>query len=77
MPQALPRLLNVLPYRFLKGMLNRDRKTYGVAPGTTALAPDGTVGGGDESLTQRLVEDFVGVPGPAIASQGPRDVVHS
>ena len=77
MPQALPWLLNMLPYRFLKGMLNHDCKMYGVAPGTTALTPIGTVGGGDESLTQRLVEDFVGVPRPAITSQGPWDIVHS
>ena len=46
--------------------MNRDRRTYGVAPGTIAAASDSaTMGGDDESTVQRLIEDVIAVPGGA------------
>ena len=45
-------------------------------PGTTTAVVDGTVGGGNESLTQQLVKDFFGVLGAVITSQGPQDAVY-
>ena len=74
MPEA-QRLLYVAPPRFdcshspcflssyLQVILSCDRRTYSVTPGATAAAPiNDTTAGGEQSLIQQCIEDFIEVP---------------
>lgn len=65
---SLPSSLRIddgLPYFFsyLKAILSRDRRTYGVVPGATAAVPDGALVDGDEPPMQQRIEDLIETPG--------------
>ena len=53
------------PSSYLKAILSRDRRTYGVAPGAVAVTPDNATMGGDEPLIQQRIEDLIEAPGGA------------
>jgi hypothetical protein len=62
---------------YLKAILSRDRRTYGVAPGTVAIALANTTVGEDEPLIQQRIEDLIETPGGATTFQPPPHVLDS
>jgi hypothetical protein len=64
MPSLPPHSLALtVSFSFLKAILSRDRRTYGVAIGTLAPVPDNTTTGEDEPLMQQRIEDLIETPG--------------
>ena len=67
-----------LPYslhRYLKAVLHRDRRMYGVVPGAITAAPSDDAAAGDEPLIQRRIEDLIEAPGGSTAFQGPQNIL--
>jgi hypothetical protein len=52
-----------MSFSFLKAILSRDRRTYGVAPGALAPVPDNRTAREDEPLMQQRIEDLIETPG--------------
>ena len=65
----------MFPSSYLKAALFRDRRTYGVAPGTAAAPDDDDTAVGDESLIQQRIADLIEAPGGATVFQGPHNVL--
>lgn len=59
---------------FLRAILSRDRRTFGVAAGAVATVPSDDTTGGDESLIQQRIEDLIEAPGDATVFGGPQNV---
>lgn len=59
----------------LKAILHRDRRTYGVVPGTIAAAPSDDTAVGDEPLIQRRIEDLIEAPGGSTIFQAPQSTL--
>ena len=57
---------------YLKAILNRDRRAYGVVPGTVAAVPSDDTATGDEPLIQQCIEDLLETPGGSTVFEGPR-----
>ena len=55
------------PPRYLKAILSRDCRTYGVAPGTIAATPSDDTAMGDEPLIQQRIKDSIEAPGGSVA----------
>ena len=63
------------PSSYLKAILNRDRRMYGVAPGSVAAVPSDNTATGDEPLIQQRIEDLIEAPGGTTAFKGPQNVL--
>ena len=61
--------------RYLKAVLSRDRRMFGVAPGAVAALPGDDTTAGGESLMQQRIEDFIEAPGGATMFSAPQNVV--
>jgi hypothetical protein len=60
---------------YLKVILHRDRRLYGVEPATAiATAPNNTAAS-DEPLIQQRIEDLVEVPGGSTEFRGPQNAL--
>lgn len=62
---------------YLKAILSRDRRTFGVAPGAVAITPNDDTTAGNESLMQQCIEDLIEAPRCATLFQGPQNVLDS
>ena len=63
------------PSSYLKAVLHRDRRTYGVEQGMIAAAPNDDAATGDESLIQQRIEGLIEAPGGSTVLQGPQNTL--
>jgi len=61
------------PSSYLKAILSRDRKKYGVEPGNIATLPSDIATTGEKSVIQQSIEDLVEAPGGVSVSQDPHN----
>ena len=54
------------PPSYLKAILSRNCRTYGVVPGTIAAAPSDNTATGDEPLIQQRIENSIEAPGGSV-----------
>jgi len=61
------------PSSYLKAILSRDRRRYGVESGNVATPPSDVATTGEKSVIQQSIEDLVEAPGGVAVSQDPHN----